>query len=116
VTARWQTEIDTERARLEFFATVAHELATPVTSILGHLDAIGDADRERLAPDARQSLETLEREVARVARLAADLRVAAQTKSGELTIDQAQIRLGEVVAEAVEAARPRAEAKGVELR
>ena len=115
ITARRRTEIQTERARLEFFATVAHELATPVTSVLGQLDAIGDDERRLLGDDARQSLETLEREVARIARLAADLRVAAQTSSGELRIEKGQVRLGEVVAGSVDAARPRAEAKSIDL-
>ncbi len=115
VTARRRAELEADEARSQFFATVAHELATPATALLGQLEAIGEADRERLGADARQALETLESEAGRIARLVADLRIAAQTRSGDLSLAKEQIRLGELIAAVVEAERPRAEAKGVEL-
>lgn len=115
MTDRQRAAHEAEEARRRFFATVVHELETPVTSVLGQLGAIGPDDRAGLSPEAAQALATLERETGRIARLAADLRVAAQTNSGELEVERTQVRLGALVAEAVEAARPRAEAKGIEL-
>jgi len=115
VTGRRRAEHEADAARRRFFATVVHELATPVTCVLGQLASIRPEDRATLSEPAAQALETLEHETERIARLAADLRVAAQTSSGELAIEKTQVRLGALVAEAVEAARPRAEAKGIEL-
>jgi signal transduction histidine kinase len=67
---RTLTEIkqaDQERRRL--FADLAHELATPTTTLIGIAAGLrtGDAERERM-------LDHLERESARLARLIADVR------------------------------------------
>jgi len=65
---------DAQRRRL--FADLAHELATPITSVLGIADAL--ADRERFAgPERERLMAHLLHEAARLQHLSADVRALA---------------------------------------
>jgi signal transduction histidine kinase len=103
-----------ERLKDEFFALVSHELRTPLTSIIGYLELVLD-DEETLSDDARRFLEVVERNAKRLLRLVGDMLFVAQVEAGRLSLESAQVDLGVVAAEAVEAARPAAERSGVTL-
>lgn len=107
-------ERESERLKDEFFALVSHELRTPLTSIIGYLDLVLD-DGEGLDADTQRFLEVVQRNARRLLRLVGDLLFVAQVEAGQLTLEKTHVDLGQVAAEAVEAARPRAEANGVEL-
>lgn len=107
-------ERESERLKDEFFALVSHELRTPLTSIIGYLDLVLD-DGEGLDPDTQRFLEVVQRNARRLLRLVGDLLFVAQVEAGQLSLEQHQVDLGQVAAEAVEAARPRAENNGVSL-
>ena len=107
-------ERESERLKDEFFALVSHELRTPLTSIIGYLDLVLD-DGEGLDADTQRFLEVVQRNARRLLRLVGDLLFVAQVEAGQLSLEQTQVDLGQVAAEAVEAARPRAEGNGVSL-
>lgn len=89
---------DRERRRL--FADLAHELATPTTTLIGIAAAVraGTGDRDRL-------LELLERECARLERLIADVRELAALDDPEVGLERSSCELGALTAAAIEPLR-----------
>lgn len=106
-------ERESERLKDEFFALVSHELRTPLTSIIGYLDLV--LDDGEVDGDTQRFLEVVQRNARRLLRLVGDLLFVAQVEAGQLSLEQTQVDLGQIAAEAVEAARPRAESNGVSL-
>jgi signal transduction histidine kinase len=108
-------EREAERLKDEFFALVSHELRTPLTSIIGYLELVLDETEDNLPEDQRRYLEVVQRNATRLLRLVGDLLFVAQVEAGKLSLDPGSVDLGRLVEEAVEASRPRAEARGITL-
>ncbi|HEX8162374.1 MAG TPA: hybrid sensor histidine kinase/response regulator [Pyrinomonadaceae bacterium] len=102
------------RLKDEFLATVSHELRTPLTAILGwaHLLRRGLPDQETAA----HALEVIERNGRAQLHLVEDLLDVSRIISGKLLLDVRPVDLSSVIGAALEAARPAAESKGIELR
>jgi two-component system sensor histidine kinase/response regulator len=106
-------ELDETHRRLEelsqerdlFVSMVAHDLATPLTSIRGYAELLG---RGRLDAERQERARTLiASETDRLARLARDLAGAAQVISGAFQIRAAVCDLTEIAREQVDMIRPR---------
>jgi signal transduction histidine kinase len=108
-------EREAERLKDEFFALVSHELRTPLTSIIGYLELVLDDEDDELAEPHRRHLAIVERNATRLLRLVGDLLFVAQVEAGKLALEPSSVDLPQLVAQAVEAARPRAEGNGIEL-
>jgi signal transduction histidine kinase/CHASE3 domain sensor protein len=108
-------ERQAERMKDEFFALVSHELRTPLTSIIGYLELVLDDDVGALHPEHRRHLGVVERNASRLLRLVGDLLFVAQIEAGKLSLDPGLVDLGQLVREAVEAGRPRAEEASIAL-
>ncbi len=104
---------EANREKDEFIAVVAHELRTPMTSILGwvRLLQLGDLDEATHA----SALEALERSTKAQAKIIEDLLDESRIASGKLRLDLRQVDLALIVEAAVEMIRPAAEAKGILL-
>ena len=100
-----------ERQRRNMTADVAHELRTPLSNIQGYVEAVRDGVLEPTS----DTLDTIHQQVSYLSRLVDDLRLVAETESGNFVLNRAPSSLGVVVRESVEAVRPRAEAKGVNV-
>jgi signal transduction histidine kinase len=112
---RKRAELEADRLKDEFFALVSHELRTPLTSIIGYLELVQE-DADALDPQSTRFLQVVERNSRRLHRLVGDLLFVAQVEAGRLSLDSEAVPLAGVVADCVEAARPRAEESGVTLR
>ena len=101
------------RLKDEFLATVSHELRTPLTAILGWAQLL----RKNLppAPLAQHALEVIERNGQSQLHLVEDLLDVSRIISGKLLLDVRAVDPAAVIAAALDAARPAAEAKGVVL-
>jgi len=97
----------------EFIAVVAHELRTPMTSILGwvRLLRLGDLDADTYA----SALEALERSTKAQARIIEDLLDESRIASGKLRLELRPLNLGPIVQSAVEMMRSAAEARNTML-
>jgi signal transduction histidine kinase len=108
-------EVTGERgaARLqdELFGLVSHELRTPLASIIGYLDLA----REGVFGEERGYLDVVDRNARRLLRLVDDLLFSAQVEAGQMPLALGQFDLLYALQEAVEAARPRASARGIRL-
>lgn len=88
-----------------FLASAAHDLKTPLTSILGYAEMLGEED---LPSDARRMALTIENSAHRVLTMINDLLGAASIMTGELKLERSQTDLVAVVRTAVEGIQPAA--------
>jgi PAS domain S-box-containing protein len=105
-----------DRLKDEFISLVSHELRTPLTSIRGYLELLLDGGAGELTEDQNRFLGVVDRNSKRLMHLVGDLLFLAQVEAGKLTLDLGHVDLDDVVTEAVEAAKPIADEKGIELR
>ena len=104
-----------DRVKDDFVASVSHELRTPLTSIRGYLELVLDEEAGALTAEQRQFLLIVERNADRLQRVVGDLLFVAQVDAGKIQIERAPTDIADVVREAVEAARPAAAERRVEL-
>ena len=101
------------RAKDEFLATLSHELRSPLSAILGWCAVL---QHGRGAPaELSRALDVIERNARAQTRLVDELLDVTRMRTGALHLDLALVSLDQPVWSAVQAARPRADAKGVVL-
>ena len=104
---------EASRAKDEFIATVSHELRTPLTAILGWTRMLLGG---QLPPEGQQkALQTIDRNARAQAQLIEDLLDISRIVSGKLRVEFKAIDIAAVIAAAVEAVRPAAEARRVRI-
>jgi PAS domain S-box-containing protein len=103
-----------DRLRDALIATVSHELRTPLTSIIGYLELVGTGADPLNAEDAGY-IEVVGRNAVRLQRMVEDLLFLAQLDAGSFSLDLGEADLVELAGEAIQAARPAAEAKNLTL-
>ena len=98
----------------EFLATISHELRTPLTAIIGWSTMLrgGKLDESLSA----RAIETIYRNAQSQNQLIADLLDVSRIISGKLRLDVRTIELPAIIEAAVDAVRPAAEAKGIQLQ
>ncbi|NUP10998.1 MAG: response regulator [Polyangiaceae bacterium] len=106
---------EASRLKDEFLATVSHELRSPLSAILGWVSML-KSDEMRDATTLRQGLETIERNARAQSRIIEDLLDTSRIVRGELRIDPQPLDLEPILRDVVEAMRPAASAKSLELR
>jgi signal transduction histidine kinase len=96
-----------------FFATLAHEMRTPLTSIIGWADMLRIADVD----DATRviAIDTIYRNAKMQQRLVNDMFDLAQMRAGIITLEREPLDAGAAAREAVTSSRPAAEAHGVAI-
>jgi len=112
---RRRAEQETERTKDEFFSLISHELRTPLTSIIGYTEALAETEGDSLSDRGRGFLDVVDRNARRELRLVGDLLALVRIEAGTFSIEPGSADLAQIVAEAVEAARPNAERHGVDL-
>ena len=112
---RRYAESEADRLKDEFFGMVSHEMRTPLTSIIGYTELLGDFESEGLSDQGRGFLEVIERNARREMRLVADLLALVRIEAGTFTVEPEAIDLTAIATEAAEAASPRAETGKVSL-
>ncbi len=104
-----------EKTRRDFIANVSHELRTPLTSIQGYAETLLDSSPETIAP-AREFLEIIRKNSARMSRLTEDLLTLARVESGETRFDVDPVPPAELLHDAEESFREITRTHGVELQ
>ncbi|HEX8324891.1 MAG TPA: PAS domain S-box protein [Tepidisphaeraceae bacterium] len=108
--------LEAERAMIlrdEFLAVVSHELRTPLTAILLWVKLLRSG--KVAAANHEQALETIEMSAQSQRQLIADLLDVSRMIAGKLRLDVRDEALVPVVQSAIDAVRPMAAAKGIEL-
>ena len=104
---------DADRRKDEFLAMLAHELRNPLAPIrnAAHTLALLGTGDDRV----RWVSSVIERQVGLMTRLVDDLLDVSRITSGKITLQRATVSMREVLAQAVETARPLAESRGQAL-
>jgi PAS domain S-box-containing protein len=105
--------VDANVAKDEFLAVLSHELRTPLNAVLGWTKLLRAGDLGEAA--SARALETIERNARSQAQLVADLLDVSRIVSGKLRIERTSVDMAEVVETAVDALKPFAAQKGVDL-
>lgn len=105
---------EADRLKDEFLATLSHELRTPLTSILGWASMIRNGEVE--GANAARAIETIERNARSQARLIDDLLDVSRIITGNLRLDLHPLNLATIVEAALDALRPTADVKGIQLQ
>ncbi len=93
-------------------ANVSHDLRTPLTAILGHVELMR---RRALDDKQEQAVDVIERNARRLLRLVNDLLVLAQVRAGTLTLESQPVDLSRIAAEATALLTPLADCAGVRM-
>ena len=99
------------RAKDEFLATISHELRTPLNAVIGWTARA----RAKAPPELDRALAIIERNAQSQARIIEDMLDLSRIISGRLRLEVRPVALREPILGAIEAVRPAAEAKGVQL-
>jgi PAS domain S-box-containing protein len=105
---------EADRLKDEFLATLSHELRTPLTSILGWATLIRNGEVDR-TENLDRALEIIERNARSQARLIDDLLDVSRIITGNLQLDVHPLNLAPIVEVAIDALRPAAGAKGIQI-
>jgi PAS domain S-box-containing protein len=104
-----------DRLKDEFIALVSHELRTPLTSIHGYLELLIDGGAGDLSAEQERFLTVVQRNSKRLMQLVGDLLFMAQVEAGKLELDLEEVDLRELVGDSIEAARPIAAERQIEV-
>ena len=109
---RKNAELDRlNRMKSEFISIAAHELRTPMTSIIGYLDLISQGRMGELPTTLQRPLASLHRNANRLKRLIEDMLDISRLEGGRMTLHRAPRPLQQIVDAAVEELRPFAQLK-----
>jgi signal transduction histidine kinase/CheY-like chemotaxis protein len=101
------------RLKDEFLSTVSHELRTPLSAILGWTFLLREGALDPAM--AQRAIEGLERNAHAQEKLVQDLLDVSRIVTGKLRLDLEQVNLSQVIASALDVARPSAKDKGVTI-
>ncbi|WP_161988547.1 GAF domain-containing sensor histidine kinase [Pedococcus bigeumensis] len=100
-----------DRAKTSLFATVAHELKNPLTSIVGHLELLRDDPQT----DSDWSLGVMERNTRRLQSLVDDLLTLAKVSDPDRPLVSGQVDLARLTQDAIDMFLPGADQRGIQL-
>lgn len=102
------------RIKDEFLATLSHELRTPLNAILGWAQLLTHGRHDPKTLD--EGLDVIERNARVQTQIISDLLDMSRIISGKVRLDMQRVDPGALIQAAVDAVRPSAEIKGVDLR
>jgi CheY-like chemotaxis protein len=105
-------EREANRIKDEFLSTLSHELRTPLNAILGWTQLL---QMEEPQGEVGHGLEVIERNARAQTKLIEDLLDVSRITTGKLRLSSRVVPVATVVQAAVEAVKPTADARGVEL-
>jgi PAS domain S-box-containing protein len=104
-----------DQLRADFVATVSHELRTPLTSIGGYAELLADGEAGPLGDQQQEWVAVIDRNTRRLLTLIEDLLTLSRIEAGRFTSDLRPVELGSLLECTVQAIRPAAAARDLEL-
>lgn len=113
LTANLEKAESDRREQDDFFAAIAHELRTPITSILGWARMLTSHDLA--APERLEAVTSIQYSATLLANIVEDLLDEVRATTGKLRLDMQPLDLSAVAEAAIAALRPAADEKGLRL-
>lgn len=107
--------VEADRLRREFYRNVSHELATPLTPLVGYLGLLSREELGPLSEAQRKAVRSMDGALGRLRRTIDNLLDVTQLETGRLRFTFAPYDLREVVLRAIDARRPALAAQGTQL-
>jgi len=107
------------KAKTTFLSRVSHEFRTPLNMIIGLVGLILEHPEiyaEEILPELREDLEIVYRNCRHLSSMVDDILDLTRAEAGRFSLHREWVDLREIVDESVEAVRPLAERKGLDLR
>ncbi|MGH8218894.1 MAG: hybrid sensor histidine kinase/response regulator [Steroidobacteraceae bacterium] len=101
------------RLKDEFLATLSHELRSPLNAIVGWVHVL--RRHTEASPEIARGLEVIERNARAQTQIINDLLDMSRIMTGKVHLDVRPVSLNKVIAAAIEAIRPAAEAKSIQI-
>jgi signal transduction histidine kinase len=109
---RMSTALDrSQRLRRQMTADIAHDLRTPLSIIVGHLDAVD----EGVLPADAKTIDTMRDEAMHLSHMIEDLRTLSLADAGELSLTRSLVEPGVLLQRSATAHQPAAQAAGIEV-
>lgn len=107
-----ERQMRSERMRTDLIANVSHDLKTPLTSIVNYVDLLKNRPVED--ETAKEYIEVLDRQAARLKQLIEDLVEATKASNGCISAEIGTVGVGEILSQAVTEYESRLAKSGVE--
>jgi len=104
-----------DRMKSEFVAVVSHEVRTPLTSIKGSLELLGDERFHVLPPPQKELLSICQANTERLISLINDILDFSKLESSKLSLNFESVEVGLIVPEAVDHIKNLAAMKGIAI-
>jgi PAS domain S-box-containing protein len=104
-----------DAAKTNFIATVSHELKTPIAAIKMSLQLLRSDKDSQLSAQQSQLVEGMEEDTNRLLKIIAELLNMAQLETGNIQLNMSNVSPFEIVKLALEAVKPLAESKQIEI-
>lgn len=104
-----------DRAKANFLNIVSHELKTPLTAMIAHLEILADM-KDNLSPQQLSSFDAIHRNCGQLKILIDNILEISRIESGKFQLNLGMVDLAKTASDSVENLRPVAEKHGLELR
>lgn len=108
-----EEQMKSERMKTELITNVSHDIKTPLTSIVSYVDLL--QKQPMATPQAKEYLEVLERQAARLKKLTEDLVEASKAATGNLKVDLQPTDVNVLLTQTAGEYQERLAAKNLEL-
>ena len=102
--------------RERFFSAMSHDLRTPITAIVGYSELLADGIVGELNGQQLEMIERISQVSGHLSQLVNDILDLAKLDAGRMEFHREEVRLGDLVDEALVAVEPQARSKKLELR
>lgn len=110
----YQDAQEANRVKDEFLATLSHELRTPLTAVIGWTQLLTTGHLDQAA--TARALQTIHRNARAQSQIIEDILDVSRIISGKLRIDPRPVEIVPVIEAAMDAVRPAASAKAIQLQ
>jgi signal transduction histidine kinase len=107
---------EVDATRREMLANLSHDLRTPITTLLAHLESLQLNDPPLTEEERREFVAVAMRQGHRISRLVEQLLEAAKLEAGQVAINPETFPIGEVLQDVVQKFTLQARDKGLRLR